>query len=110
MNNFEKNLTASNKEIKATRAKRVSQQAELAQDDIVRNLKREELELETKLENLEDLSPSSALSLNPIEGDFNAKEWCRKVQEIKIELLNKQIEYKVAKETYDKYFKEEKED
>lgn len=107
MNKFAQNLTKNNKQIKESRAKRVAEQAKMAQEDVVRTLRTETMDLEAKLEDLEDLSPDSTMSLNPVKGEFDAKEWVNKIQSIKIELANKTIEYKIAKETFDSYFTEE---
>lgn len=105
MNNlFTSNLSKSNSEIKESRAKRIGQQAEMAQDDLVRVLKSDVLDIEAKLDDLEDLSPNTTMSLNPTKGEFKAKEWVAAIQLLSVELEEKKFELTVAEKTYAKYF------
>lgn len=103
-NLFISNLTKSNTEIKETRAKRIATQAEMAQDELVRSLKTRVLDLEAKLDDLEDLSPNSTMSLNPTRGEFKAKEWVCEMHDVKVQLANAKLELEIAQKTYDKYF------
>ena len=108
MNKFQANITKSNKSIKETRAKRIADQAKMAQETLVRELIMEKMGLEAKLEDLEDLSPDSAMSLNPIKGEFKAELWVKDLQNTKVLLLNKSIELNIADKTTKEYFSDEK--
>lgn len=107
-NLFVKNLNLNHKDIKAKRAERVGKQAALAQDTLVRDLQEEVLDLEGNLEDLEDLSPDNAMSLNAVKGDFKAKEWVEQMQSVQVRLANKKLELEIATKTQEKYFTEKK--
>lgn len=107
MNFFTKNLTKSNKEIKQSRATRIAEQAKMAQEDLVRTMTKQMFDLDAQLDDLEDLSPDSMLSLNVTSGDFNAEEWTKKIQEVNIQKLNLGMEITIAKQTFNKYFSDE---
>ena len=104
-NLFISNLTKSNEKIKETRIKRIAQQVEILQEDLIRSIKSQVLALESKLEDLEDLNPDTTNSLNPVKGDFNAKKWVDEVQDTSISLANKKMELLIAENTYNKHFK-----
>lgn len=106
MNNFAKNLAKSNKEIKEQRAEIVGNDAAMAQEDLVRNLKKKQNSLKSKLLSLQDLNCDSKDSLNPVRSDFDADKWVQEVQDTKVELLNVKIELKVAEETNEEWFSE----
>lgn len=108
MNKFEKMLSADNKTIKAARAKIVAEDIKDAQDEVVRNLRQEKRDFERRLIQLSDLSPDSEFSLKVIKDNFNAKEWAKETQAIKIELANKQVELELAEATYNEWFSDEK--
>jgi len=108
MNKFQKNLTASNSEIKAARAKAIAESAAAEQRSIILELEGELRKLNNQKMDLEDLSPDSELSLRPARGDFDAVTWVRKMQNIKVAILNKEIELQVATETENEYFLETK--
>lgn len=107
MAKFLKNLTASNKSIKDSRAKLIAEDAEQACRDLVLDIEKQIRDLKRTLMNLEDLSPDSALSLKPVSGDFDAIAWAKKINETKIELKLKQIDLDIAKETLTEYFGDE---
>lgn len=106
-NNFIKSLTASNSSIKASRAKMVSEDALDASEELIRNLKQEKRELERRLMSLSDMNRDSEFSLKVVKDDFNAKEWIKEIQEIKVQLANKEVELQLASETHNDWFKEE---
>ena len=107
MNKFASNLARNNKAIKETRANRIASQAKMAQDALVMKLQKEKMELEAKLEDLEDLNPDTALSLNPIKGEFDADKWVNEIQDVKVALLNKKVEVTAAENTLKEYFTDE---
>lgn len=104
-NYFITNLTKSNESIKASRAERIATLVKMEQEALVNNLTKDVMNLENKLDNLEDLSPDSELSLSPVgDKDFDANKWVNAIQDTEIELANKRLELDIAKKTYDKYF------
>lgn len=109
-NRFINSLIASNKEIKAARAKIVGEDALDASEELVRNLKAEKRELERKLLSLSDMNRDSELSLLVVKADFNAKNWIKEIHEIKVKLALKEEELKIAEETHNEWFSEEKEE
>lgn len=104
MNKFLKNLTASNKEIKDSRAALIAEDAEQALKDFVNDSEKEMRDLKRTLMNLEDLSPDTALSLKPVSGDFDAKTWARKIIETKTAIKLKEIDLEITKDTLNEYF------
>ena len=107
-NLFVKNLTKSNNEIKATRAERIAKAAEKSQRSLVDKLDAEVDKLKARMEDLEDLSPDTELSLQPVkDGEFNSDNWVAEMQRTQIALANKELELEIAKRTYEKYFTEE---
>lgn len=107
MSKFYNNLIKSNNEIKETRAKRVSEQAEMAQQELVNRIKKELNQLENQLEDIYDLAPDNTQSLN-VGKNFDAEQWVQKVQDLKIQFMNKEVELKAANETLSEWFKPEK--
>jgi len=101
---FIKNLTKSHKEIKETRAKRIARQVEMAQDALIRAIESRVMDAEAKLEELEDLSPTSTTSLQISKGDFDAKTWVEEMQATQIAVAEAEIELGIAKATKEKYF------
>lgn len=60
------------------------------------------------MEDLEDLSPDTELSLQPVkDGEFNSENWVAEMQRTQIALANKELELEIATGTYAKYFTEE---
>lgn len=110
MNKFAKNLAATHEEIKEKRAKNIAASALAAQEELIRGIEGEIRGYENELMDLEDLNTDSTTSLNPGKSEFDANSWVSRMQDVKINLLNKQVELKVAKETFTEYFTEAKED
>lgn len=104
MNKFEKNLTASNKEIKGKRASIVANSAKKAQQCLIDSLENEVDDLELELLNLEDLHPTHMHSLMPTAGKFDGAQWTKQVQETKLALSIKREELEIATATYNEYF------
>lgn len=108
MNKFEKTLTQTGSKIKAARAKLISANAEAAQDTIVRNLKKEQRDMNFKLLSLTDVHPDSELSLKVVKDNFDADTLFASIQELKVNLANKTVEVQLAEETYKDWFGNEK--
>jgi DNA-directed RNA polymerase subunit K/omega len=107
MKKFQKTLVSSSKHIKAARAKIISENAEAAQEDILRLLKKQLRDIDSKLLGLTDIHPDSELSLKVVTANFNAEELFRAIHTAKIEKANKTIEVGIAQETYDEWFTDE---
>tara|TARA_R110000803_G_scaffold208136_1_gene276614 strand:+ start:1000 stop:1338 length:339 start_codon:yes stop_codon:yes gene_type:complete len=110
MKKFEQTLVSSSKKIKAARAKIISENAEAAQEDILRLLKKALRDIDSELLSLTDIHPDSELSLSVVTPNFNAETLFTKIQSCKIRKANKLVELSIAQETYDEWFTEEVEE
>ena len=106
---FFNNLTASNKQIKESRAKLIAEDAEQALKDLVNDLTKEVRDLKRKQMDLEDLSPDSIGSLKPGGDNFDPKEWALSIVGTKLELIMKQEELDNAENVLKEYFGNEAE-
>lgn len=104
MNKFALQLSKSNADIRSARAQSTAAQVEIEQQTLVNNLYRDLLSKRNELEDLFDLSPDSTTSLRSPNRGFNAAEWARKVQELKIDILELEVAHKLATETYTEWF------
>jgi hypothetical protein len=110
MNNFEKLLKSSNKEIKASRAKIVAEDVTDAAEELLRDAKKKKRDVEKRILGLSDLHKDSELSLRVVKTDFNAKQWLNDLHAAEIELMNAEIELSAAEKIYGKWFTEVAED
>jgi len=101
---FIEELTLSNKQIKANRAKMICEDAKDAQEELLRQLNAEKRDLERKLLNLSDMSPDSQFSLRVTKDNFDAKAWVAEMQNLKVQLANKQVELELATATSREWF------
>lgn len=108
MNKFTELISDTSNATLKRRASAIAQNAEIAQQTIVNNLKKERTELELRKENLTDLAPETNDSLRPGSKDWNADAWAKELQEVKQKMYFLDIQIKLAQETYDEYFKESK--
>jgi phage protein D len=106
MQKFNKMLTSSNKEIKATRAAIIADEVKDAMEELLREKKKEKRDLEKQLISLSDLHQDSELSLRVVKKDFNAKQWLGDIINVKTKLLNATIELNVAEEVNNEWFGE----
>lgn len=104
MSKFLENLKKSNKEIRESRAKNLASTVDIAQQSLINDLKTKQLQLQQAIENHVDLSPTNADDLGPQE--LNATEWVLKLQELKEELTEVEVQLKIAQSTYDEWFSE----
>lgn len=88
------------------RAETISTAAEVAQQNIVNQLKQEKSRLEMLIINLTDFAPETTDSLRPGDKNWDAAEWATELQEAKEQLYDVNIQLKLAIETYEEYFKE----
>ena len=108
MSKFVKTLSASNAEIKETRAKMLADTTVLEVESFVQVLKKEKLELQNKLANLTDLAPDNTYSLRPGATSFDPKAWVRELHTTKMEIRLKELELAEAEAIYSEWFGEEK--
>lgn len=110
MNKFFKTLTATNSEIKETRGKNIASQAEIAQSNLVNELRNRVLQLENKIENHLDLGPTSSFSLKVGESIGDTTKWVKELHEAKVSLAEAQVELDIAEETQKEWFTTEVKD
>jgi flagellar hook-length control protein FliK len=88
------------------RAETISTAAEVAQQNIVNQLKQQKSQLEMKVINLTDFAPETTDSLRPGDKDWDAAKWAKELQETKEQLYDINIQLKIAEDTYNEFFKE----
>lgn len=103
-NKFTTNLTKSDSAIKGDRARIAGTSAEKAQRKIIDNLIEKQDELILEQIKLSDLNPTTNTSLIVGDGQFNGTQWAEKMHEIKVALLNVEVELEIAEETYEEWF------
>lgn len=101
---FETNLQLSHNKIKAQRAKLISEDANDAANERVRILEKEKRDLEKKKMSLEDLSPTSTMSLKVGSDDFDGESWFNELYNIELQITELDIKLKIAKSLQTKYF------
>jgi hypothetical protein len=106
MNKFVTGLVQDATGIKKQRATSLGKETADAQIDLIRALEKEKRDLENELMNLTDLSPENEFDLRPTSKNFNASTWVAKLQEIKVSLLEVQIQLNVAFATQKEWFEE----
>lgn len=108
MGKFSQNLSASNAEIKATRAKNLEDTTVLEVESFLQALKREKQELKNKLAGLTDLAPDNKYSLRPGSSTFEPKDWIRELHSTKMEIALKEIELDEANKIFEEWFGDDK--
>ena len=101
---FEKNLQLSHVKIKAQRAKLISEDANDAAVEKIRTLNKEKRDLTKQLMALEDLSPTSTMSLKVGSEDFNGEAWFDSIYTIQLQLTELEVKISVAESISKKYF------
>lgn len=109
MKKFELVLSRKGDDILAQRAGAITKLAEMAQEALVNNLEKEKIEIEMKKQEMLDMSPDNRYSLTVGE-NFKATDWTQEYQRLSLQLINLEIELKVAKETSADLFTEKAED
>lgn len=107
MNKFTKLISDNSNQTLARRANSIATTAQIAQQNVVNELKQKKCELEMTISNLTDFAPNTTDSLRPGEKDWNAKEWATKLQKAKQDLYMLEIQINLAQKTYDEYFTDE---
>jgi uncharacterized protein YdcH (DUF465 family) len=104
MNKFVQTLSASDASIKESRARILSEQTEIEASTMVQNLKKEKLQLQSKINQMTDLAPETTDSLRPGAKDFDAAKWIKGLHTFKMQLKLKQIELEEAEAIYAEWF------
>lgn len=93
-NLFTKNLTATHKTIIGKRAKMFANDAEQSSVEYIQNLKKEKREVEKVLMNLEDINPTTTISLNVTSEGFDSDQWIHElnVKSVKLELIQQKLD------------------
>ena len=106
MNKFTSLISSNGNETLKRRASIIAQNAEVAQQNLVNELKQKKTELELRIADLTDLAPESTESLRPGTKDWDAKKWVKDLQQAKQDKYMNDIQLKLAEETFNEYFKE----
>lgn len=109
MSKFERDLTASDKSIKETRAKALAEDTLLEVDAFISNLRREKSKLNSKLNDLTDLAPDNTYSLRPGAKGFDAAKWVAELHQVRMDMALKTIQLEEAQAIYDTYFGDDEE-
>ncbi len=104
MNKFETGLVQDAKGIRKQRAAALGKATADAQIDLIRDLEKEKRLLDSKLMDLTDLSPENEYDLRPTAKNFDPTTWVKALQNVKVELLNVEIQLEVANDTFDEWF------
>jgi uncharacterized protein YdcH (DUF465 family) len=104
MNKFVQTLSASDASIKESRARILSEQTEIEASTMVQNLKKEKLQLQSKINQMTDLAPETTDSLRPGTKGFDASKWIKDLHTFKMQLKLKQIELDEAESIYNEWF------
>lgn len=108
MNKFTELISNTSNETLKKRAATLATAAEIAQNNLINDLKAKRVQLSLKLENLTDLAPDTNDSLRPGTKDWNAENWVAEVQNTKQEIYFLDIQLELAQETHEEFFAEEK--
>lgn len=107
MSKFANMLSADSSATLGNRAKNLADSAVLEVESFIANLRKEKLQLNSKLNDLTDLAPENTYSLRPGSADFNPAKWVRELHQTKMDIALKEIELAEAQAIYDEWFAEE---
>lgn len=107
MSKFTSMLSADNSATLGRRAKDLAEATVIEVESFISNLRKEKLQLNTKLNDLTDLAPENTYSLRPGGADFNAAKWVAELHKTRMDLALKEIELAEAQAIYDEWFAEE---
>ena len=86
MNKFAEILNREHSSIRAARAINLAEEALYAQEEIIRGLEKGKREVMKSILDLQDLAPSTTISLDVVNGKFDAQHWATTLQKKKVEL------------------------
>jgi hypothetical protein len=100
-------LSADSSATLGNRAKNLADSAVLEVESFIANLRKEKLQLNSKLNDLTDLAPENTYSLRPGSADFNPAKWVRELHQTRMDIALKEIELAEAQAIYDEWFAED---
>jgi hypothetical protein len=106
MSKFANMLSADSSATLGNRAKNLADSAVLEVESFIANLRKEKLQLNSKLNDLTDLAPENTYSLRPGSADFNPAKWVRELHQTRMDIALKEIELAEAQAIYDEWFAE----
>ena len=106
-NGIIRSLTSSDGTVKEARAINFSDLLGGSQKKLISDLEDKIAKLKSKQLTLEDFNANSTTDLNQHLTRFDFDKWTKEYQDVKIELRMLEIELKLAKETYEKFFQDE---
>lgn len=106
MSKFAKMLSADSSATLGNRAKNLADSAVLEVESFIANLRKEKLQLNSKLNDLTDLAPENTYSLRPGSSDFNPAKWVKELHQTRMDIALKEIELAEAQAIYDEWFSE----
>lgn len=107
MSKFVTMLSASNQDIKSSRAEMIAEETVIEVNQFVSILKKEKMLLKNKIVKLTDLAPDNTYSLRPGGKDFNPTKWVQELHQTKMDLKLKEIELAEAESILTEWFSEE---
>jgi hypothetical protein len=99
-------LSADSSATLGNRAKNLADSAVLEVESFIANLRKEKLQLNSKLNDLTDLAPENTYSLRPGSADFNPAKWVRELHQTRMDIALKEVELAEAQAIYDEWFAE----
>lgn len=106
MNKFLSLISDNSNATLVRRATAISEQACIAQQNVVNTLKQHISNLEIQISNLTDLSPDNKDSLSPMTKDWDPVKWAKDLQAANWDLYVAKQQLKIAEDTYKEYFTE----
>ena len=107
MSKFARMLSADSSATLGNRAKNLADATVLEVESFISNLKKEKLQLNSKLNDLTDLAPENTYSLRPGGDNFKPAEWVRELHKTRMDIALKEIELAEAQAIYDEWFVDE---
>lgn len=107
MSKFANMLSADSSATLGNRAKNLADSAVLEVESFIANLRKEKLQLNSKLNDLTDLAPENTYSLRPGSADFNPAKWVRELHQTRMDIALKEIELAEAQAIYNEWFAED---
>lgn len=107
MSKFVNMLSADSNATLGNRAKNLADSAVLEVESFIANLRKEKLQLNTKLNDLTDLAPENTYDLRPGGKNFDAGKWVAELHRVRMDLALKEVQLAEAQAIYDEWFAEE---
>ena len=106
---FVTQLSRGNKQIKIDRARRIGEACSDAQVKLVMDVKSKIRNKQNRLDEMTDLSADNqSTTTNLISKSFNADDFVKEINDLKVDIANLEVELEVAEETSNEWFAEGK--